>query len=438
MSRRSTALLSLILIAYAFIGAQYAALTPAWQVPDEPAHYNYIGYIAQHGALPELKAGDYDQEYLSRLTSERFPPSLSVDAVQYESWQPPLYYLLAAPVYLAFGGALLPLRLLSLLLGAGVVLFAYLAVRELSGKESLSLMAAGFIAFIPQHIAMMAGVNNDSLSELLIAIGLWLVIKVNGQPHGKLYPALAATLGLAFVTKANAYVLAPVSGVILLLIWRREGWREWKNSVRRALTVFVPAWAMGALWWGRNLLVYGIPDFMGAIRHEAVVVGQPRTAEWIEQFGAADFTRRFFQTTFQSFWGQFGWMGVVMDARVYALLLIFTVALIVAAAWGAWQWRRSISRVQLDGLVAFGVSGLLTLALYLYYNLSFVQHQGRYLFPALVPLSVAAAVALAVVGHILERVTRREVGWLAGVGSLAALAALDLIALYRFILPALA
>jgi hypothetical protein len=44
------------------------------------------------------------------------------------------------------------------------------------------------------------------------------------------------------------------------------------------------------------------------------------------------------------------------------------------------------------GLLA--LSALLTLLSYLWYNLKFVQHQGRYLFPALVPLGLAFALGL--------------------------------------------
>ena len=44
------------------------------------------------------------------------------------------------------------------------------------------------------------------------------------------------------------------------------------------------------------------------------------------------------------------------------------------------------------GLLA--LSALLTLLSYLWYNIKFVQHQGRYLFPALVPLGLAFALGL--------------------------------------------
>ena len=44
------------------------------------------------------------------------------------------------------------------------------------------------------------------------------------------------------------------------------------------------------------------------------------------------------------------------------------------------------------GLLA--LSALFTLLSYLWYNLKFVQHQGRYLFPALVPIGLAFALGL--------------------------------------------
>jgi hypothetical protein len=86
-------------------------------VPDEPAHYNYVRFVALERSLPVLQPGDYDQGYLERIKAERFPPSMPIDSIRYEFWQPPLYYILAAPIYLATGGSLLGLRLFSVAAG---------------------------------------------------------------------------------------------------------------------------------------------------------------------------------------------------------------------------------------------------------------------------------------------------------------------------------
>ncbi len=458
-------LLAIIVVLYFLIGIQYAALTPAWQVPDEPAHYNFIKHIAQIGSLPELKKGDYDQDYLARLTGEKFPPDLSIDSVRYESWQPPLYYILATPIFILFNGALLPLRIFSLLLGAGVIVFAYLAVNEFQFPTSnfQPLLATAFIAFIPQHIAMMAGVNNDSLSELVIAIGLWRILAVSSQPSaiGKSlisnpYFHLGIIIGLAFITKSHAYLLAPVTFVMLLLRWSHQpsaisNQKSITSNLQSLIIVFLPALLIGSTFWGRNLAVYGVPDFMATLRHDSVVIGQPRTSEWIAQYGTLEVVQRFFQTTFQSFWGQFGWMGVVMDQRVYIALLIFSVLLVIgfivaiSRQQSAIRNQKSpISNLQslvtnyqllfTDNCLLLTLSALLTLALYLYYNLNYVQHQGRYLFPALIPMSVAVSISLATWADLFTFLGDKR-KWLAFV-PIAMMTVLCVFALYRFIVPA--
>jgi hypothetical protein len=158
-------LLGIIITSYVAIGVLYATFTPTWQVPDEPAHYNYIRALAEEQRFPVLEAGDYDQDLLNKLLSQKFPPELSVEPVEYEDHQPTLYYLMATPIYRIFDGALVPLRLLSVLFGAGLLVVAFGTVRTLfPAQPALALIAAAFIAFIPQHTAMTAGVNNDGLA----------------------------------------------------------------------------------------------------------------------------------------------------------------------------------------------------------------------------------------------------------------------------------
>ena len=64
-------------------------------------------------------------------------------------------------------------------------------------------------------------------------------------------------------------------------------------------------------------------------------------------------------------------------------------------------------------------SGILTLAAYLWYNTQFVQHQGRYLFTALVPIGLAAALGW-------REALRRERAWPLAAALLVGAAALRL------------
>ena len=445
----SRLVLYVILLAYIGLGTLYATHTPAWQVPDEPAHYNYIRAIVEQHALPVLQAGDYDEAYLNQLKSQLFPPNLPVSGIRYEGWQPPLYYLLAAPVFAATGGSLIAVRLFTLLLGCFVIGLTWrLARATVPGAPGVALVAAGFVAFLPQHLAMSAAANNDALTEVFIVLELWLlaraVLAVGGG--GREWPLLGLALGLGFLTKLTAYPMAGLIAVALLLVTRRHGWTV-PRFVTAAAQVYVPAISLGSLWWVRNLVVYGGLDFLATTKHDSIVVGQLRTAEALARWGVPLYLHNFFQTTFQSFWGQFGWMGVVMDQRVYLALLVYSAGLLVGWAGAVMAFRRAGGQLrpeQRDWLallaLAVGLAGLV----YLYYNLTFVQFQGRYLYPALPVLALGAALALRQWARWLtawmptgQAGRRRLAVWALPLVPIALMAALDLFALYRFILPAL-
>jgi len=421
---------------YLLLGALFAMRTPAWQAPDEPAHYNYIRFVATTGGFPELKMGDYPHGYLEEIKSRKFPPDLGIEPIRYEFHQPPLYYALLAPIYRLTGGALLPLRLASVLMGCGVVLLAYaIARRIVPGRAAVALGTAAFVAFLPQHLATVAQVGNDVLAEVLFAAVLYLLIGWvvgsggRGRAAGVRGPfanlGLGVLLGLILVTKTTAYIAVPLAGGVLLWRWRRE-----RVSLRRILldSVLVagPMLVIGLPWYARDLAVYGWPDFLGLIRHDQIVIGQTRTGEYLAQVGWNAYLRRGVEFTFKSFWGVFGWLGVFMDSRIYfALALLSGVGgggLVWRMASGEWRINESAnqqisksanqqmagtaghavakahdaSRLTFDVsrsriIILMGVSVLLTFLTYAWYNTQFVQHQGRYLFTALIPIALAFA-----------------------------------------------
>lgn len=436
--------LLLILVGYLLVGGLYAVQVPAWQAPDEPAHYNYVRQLAD-GRLPVMALGDYDQAYLDEIRGAQFAPRYSVEAIEYEDWQPPLYYLLLTPVYLVTDGALLALRLVSLLLGAGVIFLAYQTARLLFPQaEWVAWSTAVFVAFIPQHVAMLASVNNDSLSELLIALLLYLTLRwVTRDGIRKLGDdrrwliGLGLVLGLGFLTKATVYLMALVLGVVLL--W--QYWRTWQRLFQAGVLLFAPAFMLGAIWWVRNIVVYGGLDILGKAAHDAVVVGQPRTVDWIGLYGLDGTLLRFFQTTFNSFWGQFGWMAVPMNQprAIYLLLL----ALVVVAVLGLLLYRFTTIQVPVQfrsrlPVFILWLVFLLTAAIHVGYNVTFVQHQGRYLFPALIPIALGFSLGLGTWLLLVERPFRRERPLLVNyfpLGLGTALVLLDLFALFRLIVP---
>jgi len=79
----------------------------------------------------------------------------------------------------------------------------------------------------------------------------------------------------------------------------------------------------------------------------------------------------------------------------------------------------------------------MSLLVYLAYNVTFVQHQGRYLFSALIPISIGVAAAW---GLLISSISGRwsSAAYLLPVFLVLSLALLDIIALFRFIVPSLA
>ncbi|MFT5193173.1 MAG: 4-amino-4-deoxy-L-arabinose transferase-like glycosyltransferase [Cellvibrionaceae bacterium] len=461
-----------ILIAYIAVASLYALLIPAWEAPDEPAHYNYIRQLAAFN-FPVMTNTDYNQDYQSEVISKDFDPSYSVEPFSYEDYQPPLYYLIQTPVYWLSGGWLSAMRLFGVFLGAITLTFAWLIFSHLATlaewDDTIPLLAVSFFAFLPQHISIQASINNDSLTELLLAAGLLFLIKevpvwqdtrrgrrergkttlfgakvvpppstpTRFAPTTKLGCWLVVVMSLALLTKVTAYLLILVVGITIITVFR---W-DWSKIVRKGFETFTIPFLVGCLWWGRNLAVYGWPDFLGIQAHDAAVIGQPTTASWIAEFGLQETLRRLIQTTFRSFWGQFGWMEVVMPRWVYLILAIFSIIVLVGFSLEVRKQKKEVIsdkyKVESDSLTSHFILltslFLLNLALFLAYNLTFVQHQGRYFFASLIPISLAVAIGIWFFIGQNKMIQKLPWGHLLAAG----LVGLNLLALFRFILPAL-
>ncbi|NDJ77847.1 MAG: DUF2142 domain-containing protein [Chloroflexi bacterium] len=411
--------LGCILAVYLVIAGQYAARTPDWQAPDEPAHYNYVRQIADEGRLPVLKMGDWNQDYQTALTGSKFSPDLTecrnpgeiacpgLEAIEYEDHQPPLYYLLQAPVYALTDGDLGALRLWSVVMGAGVVFTTWAVLWVLfPDVPGLALTGAAFVAFIPQHLSILGSVSNDALAELVVGLTLLAVVVYLGNwritgPDGdetvrRISPVVLGLLaGVALLTKSTIYFLGGIVVLAVLLRWWRESWDR-QRAARHLAAVLIPALLLGGGWWGRNLNVYGGLDFLGLQRHDEVTVGQMRRTEYIDMYGRQQYLESYAKTTFHSFWGQFGWMAVVLPTRVYRLFLLFTLGVLVGTGLFVWRkrWPTTLSPPQQHMLLVLAAALLLTFAAYLLYNRDFVQFQGRYLYPALLPMGLLVAVGL--------------------------------------------
>jgi len=441
-----------IVVVYMVVGGLYAVKTPTWEAPDEPAHYNYIAYLAENGRFPVLQEGDYPHKYLEEIKAAQFPPEMSIAPIRYEFHQPPLYYLLAAPIYLAtkplaLAQQVVVLRLFSLLQGGALLIVSYLVVREVfPEQEFLPLASVAFIATVPMHIAMSAAINNDTFGELILALIVWqCLLAMREGLRGERRLFLGLLLAAAFLTKTTIYAPAIASILVATVyVWRKE------ETILRPLGLILGmGLALSAWWFLRNSLVYGGFDIFGWARHDAIVEGQPTTAEWIALYGGGKVVKDFFAISFKSFWAIFGWMGVLVDSRIYDLLFLASLAALLGVGIyirGLARGSETLSAFQRWALSISFLVFLLVAASHVWYNFKFVQHQGRYLFPALIPIGLFFALGLREWARLLARLTssllplykarlehaaERAVLALFYLGFLA----LDLVCLYKFIVP---
>lgn len=392
-------LLAGLVLVYLLLAGAYSVVTPAatpeQHNPDENAHMQYVQTLAS-GHLPVF-----------------------TDVLHgYENHQPPLYYALAAPVYLAAYGrgeatATRAVRWVSILLGALLILAAYgFARTAFPGEPWLALGTAAGVGLLPGNVALSASVTNDALTNLVMAVGLVLLAKLVTATEPKERPRwalwLGAALGAGIWTKTSTLVLFPTVLLACYLLAARS-----LTTAAQAARAAGLACGLGALlglpWLLRNQLLYGDPLaqhlFVSAFSNTAQAGDIARTlygGSLVSYLGAVA------QWTFASFWGGFDSMLLFwgQDPRThrhsnergaYSFLAHppptpYTVLalLCLASALGLFRARgrrAAVTPPQNVLLAAFAVLTALTGLVFLRFILTFFQAQGRYWYPALLPLA---------------------------------------------------
>jgi 4-amino-4-deoxy-L-arabinose transferase-like glycosyltransferase len=443
-------ILLLTLLAYAALAAGYITLTPIWQNPDEPAHFNYVAFVAHTGGLPELKPGDWDSALLERVKNGALQPGDDVGAIRYESWQPPLFYIVAAPILLLGAqdnlvASVQRLRVLDALFGALTVVLTYCIAREVMPPH-LALAPSLVLVGVPMFTSVAASISADPLANLLsAAVLLTLVRRLRPRADGERFadsprdvssigsgsaapPTRSARtaraprmlswpigagilIGLGLLTKLAVGIFAPLA---LVVIVRRSA-----RPIRESLALLVTTTAVLSPWLLHQVTTYGWTDPLATSRHAAVVLDQRRFPGFSPAY-AVDLAT----TTFHSFWAQFGWMGLVAPDRMYWMWGLLT---LVAAA-GLIVDRRLFRQPTWQLILATLVVAFLA---YIGYNLAFEQFQGRYLFTA---LPAAALLLVAGWSAWLPRRVQQPGSLLLGL----ALVALNGYALLRVLVPGFA
>jgi 4-amino-4-deoxy-L-arabinose transferase-like glycosyltransferase len=379
--------LPLLLMLYLGFACAHALVVPVGQTgyqnaPDEAAHVNFVHSVASF----HLPTHDHPTPF------SKIPV-----ANGYEWHQPPLYYLVAAP-FLVFGER--GVRFCSILLGLCALLLIYRAGRLLFPADRVvALLAVGLAALTPTHIAITSTVNNDVLLEVCFSATLLLLIGAlqNGFTR-RTALWIGLTIGGAILTKATGLLLLPLFGFALFLIWRSG--TSWRELARYAAVTLVIVALLSGWWFVRNQALYGqpLPLRLFAADFGMTVQAAP-IAEAMGGWGAYYLQAAI--RTFLSFWAVYGRTAYdaatgeqeFLPVQIYLLLGIACLCAAGGMVRLHLQRRALFTKVQLQSLWTCFLTIALVGMSYLAFIAKYFQMQGRYLFPAMLPIALVFALA---------------------------------------------
>jgi Dolichyl-phosphate-mannose-protein mannosyltransferase len=387
-----------LLTLYVGLALAYRDAIPLFEAPDEPSHMHYAAFVAARNDLPRQDPLDVPGEGMqpplvyvlaAPLLDSRIDAASAVRELgramfplyshpRAEGGGPAIAYHVNGIRMFTTNGSLEPLRVLrstSLVFGLLTVILTFAAVWRLSRDARFALLGGALVAFNPQFLYGSGYFSNDPAAAAIGAAALWVVVRAledaGRAPLRRHYVVGAVVIALGVLTKSSTLPGLAAAAVTLVAIDprpRREAMTD--TGIAAALVLGL---AGPYLLWANE--ARGGPFGLGATLASSVSMMRP------ERFGGlwAYFTGLYWDATFESYWARFGWFNVTVPNAVY--LAFFALTWMGVLGWLAgrsrepWEALRSRAiRIYLFG--AFGT----TLAAHVALNFVVVSVQGRQLF----------------------------------------------------------
>lgn len=162
----------------------------------------------------------YNAYSIMQTGKDEYGKTLPVVLRSFDDYKPAFYSYLAIPFIKTFGLNVFSVRLPSAILGILAVLGTYLLVRQLFGKESLSLISSLLLAISPWHIqfSRVAFESNVGLTFNIFAALFFL----KGLKKPLFLILSAALMGLNLYVYQSEKVFTPLLLLILLITFGKE------------------------------------------------------------------------------------------------------------------------------------------------------------------------------------------------------------------------
>jgi hypothetical protein len=408
------AAVTFLLTIYVGLALAYRDAIPLFEAPDEFSHFHYASFVYENHRLPRQHPlevpGEGMQAPLVYVVAAPLLGNSGLDV----AWVAAELGRAAFPFYsnpkVAGGsaaiagithgnrefttdGSLESLRVLrstSLAFGLLAVILTFAAAWRLSRDARFALLAGGLVAFDPQFLFSSGYFSNDPAAAAIGAAGLWIIARALEEPAGparRHYVAGAILCAFGVWTKTSTLPGIAAAAATLIAIDRRAN---------RAVGADVGFAAAIALLLAGPYVLWAAEHRGGLLGLNAVVasaVGMLRT----EPFGGqlSYLAGYYWDYTFESFWGRFGWFNVRMSHAAY--LVFFALTWTGVLGWVAGR----PSRIPAEMLRSRALRGYLfaaagaTIALHLAMNCVIVNPQGRLLFASI--SQIAFLLALGVV-----------------------------------------
>jgi hypothetical protein len=426
------ALVALLLV-YISLAALISLIIPLGEAADEVSHHSYVRYVAVYGGLPPVREGT---------------------TVYGETFQPPLYYALAAPLtrWLPPGdagnlGFTMPVeanpdwalgdreqsrlllqpesarwpwhgealgwrlvRFLSIALGAITVLATFWLCRLVFPQEPWTpLLAAALVAFLPTFTGLSGTVNNDVLATTLSALLLLQLARLVHLHHQDPEPIAGWTIvgalgALGVWTKASGWVFVGSVVVAAMLLWRdRAGAAGISFLVKRLV-------AAGGTW-----LLLVLPLWWLNLRHSGDLMGQGIQRQVTEARQSLTLAEGWdlLAGLYRSWWAAFGGAMHLHFPDWLNLLLFVPVALAMLGLLKRHRRRGTSSPVARRLILLLAIHCLFVFGAWLLWS-SMVMGTGqaRLLFASLPAIAVLGAGGLtAILPRLGHGGRRAALGW---------------------------
>jgi 4-amino-4-deoxy-L-arabinose transferase-like glycosyltransferase len=246
------ALVALQLIVIVVGGVLTATRFPFFSLIDETAHFDYVRVVAEKHRLPVLgedKMG-YPVLALNAGLDPNTRPAPHVDRPSglgedsYQAFEPPLYYVLVAPLFVLTDDWSARVKLVRLaglvfLLAAAAVLYRF-AGRVFPTARLLVFSLALTVLMWPGVVFRSATVSNAPLELLMAVLVLYVLWRADEERDERRLVLAGFLFGLALLTKLTLVPLAPLLLLVAFRAGRRGAWRAAAASVALPVVLLAP------------------------------------------------------------------------------------------------------------------------------------------------------------------------------------------------------